>query len=496
MKKGIVAGLLSIISFAASAETAYWTGEGEYSGREKCGTWDASNFSTGELPTAETDLVLGTISGQNTGIVLKEGEVGVVKSFTYALEGTSSEFRFYRNTALIISQDLVSERRGTFVFMGDDGAGDLARISVGGNVIVGRSDNTNKSTANLRFGLTRSESNSGWRPLGQVEIAKDLTLYNAASVQFNVGTTKTESEANISNPDVYIGGIINLVPGSGEMTNTNPTFYLTYRYGSSSTPTITPTASVISANGLSGNGTVYGGTILDYYSEGCVGILHLRNDNAQTFSGWLRDGYGSKLKIVMDGTESGLQKMAGNSLIFSGGLEIRGGTFEIRRYDYTSTTVSGKSSDSHGKLTMLGGRFKFTPGDGIVSDAFGFDTFEYADGIIYLYVNQDGSDIIKLHDGTITPLDDFTGKVVFELDGNLDLLLDNYVKIVEWTQKTALGNDNFYADDYGMSKAVFDVRDDGLYVKYSAIPEPAACAAVLGIFCIALAFFRHRNKIF
>ena len=250
------------------------------------------------MPTAETDLVLGTISGQNTGIVLKEGEVGVVKSFTYALEGTSSEFRFYRNTALIISQDLVSERRGTFVFMGDDGAGDLARISVGGNVI--------------RFGLNRSESNSGWRPLGQVEIAKDLTLYNAASVQFNVGTTKTESEANISNPDVYIGGIINLVPGSGEMTNTNPTFYLTYRYGSSSTPTITPTASVISANGLSGNGTVYGGTILDYYSEGCVGILHLRNDNAQTFSGWLRDGYGSKLKIVMDGKEFGRQRMTGN----------------------------------------------------------------------------------------------------------------------------------------------------------------------------------------
>ena len=377
--------------------------------------------------------------------------------------------------------------------MGDDGAGDLARISVGGNVIVGRSDNTNKSTANLRFGLNRSESNSGWRPLGQVEIAKDLTLYNAASVQFNVGTTKTESEANISNPDVYIGGIINLVPGSGEMTNTNPTFYLTYRYGSSSTPTITPTASVISANGLSGNGTVYGGTILDYYSEGCVGILHLRNDNAQTFSGWLRDGYGSKLKIVMDGTESGLQKMAGNSLIFSGGLEIRGGTFEIRRYDYTSTTVSGKSSDSHGKLTMLGGRFKFTPGDGIVSDAFGFDTFEYADGSIYLYVNQDGADMIKLHDGTITALDDFTGKVIFELDGNVDLLLDNYVKIVDWTQKSELENNNFYADDYGMNKAVFDVRDDGLYVKYSAIPEPATCAAILGIFCLAIAAWRHRK---
>ncbi len=174
-------------------------------------------------------------------------------------------------------------------------------------------------------------------------------------------------------------------------------------------------------------------------------------------------------------------------------MEVRGGTFEIARYSYSDATITTDSSASHGNLTMLGGRFKFSPGDGITSAAFGFDKLEYADGIIWLNINQDGADMIKLHNGTITALDDFTGKVFFEFDGNVELLLDNYVKIVDWTQKSELGNNNFYADDYGMNKAVFDVRDDGLYVRYSAIPEPATCAAILGIFCLAIAAWRHRK---
>lgn len=278
-----------------------------------------------------------------------------------------------------------------------------------------------------------------------------------------------------------------------------PSIYITHRFGSAAYPYVDPTTTILSSNGITGNGIIHRGvTSSQYYSKGCIGILHLRNNDVQTFSGWLRDGNDpnitdTKLKIIMEGTDAGVQKILGNYSIFTGGVEVRGGKFEIARYSYSDATITTDSSASHGNLTMLGGRFKFSPGDGITSAAFGFDKLEYADGIIWLNINQDGADMIKLHNGTITALDDFTGKVFFEFDGNVELLLDNYVKIVDWTQKSELGNNNFYADDYGMNKAVFDVRDDGLYVKYSAIPEPATCAAILGIFCLAIAAWRHRK---
>ena len=41
--------------------------------------------------------------------------------------------------------------------------------------------------------------------------------------------------------------------------------------------------------------------------------------------------------------------------------------------------------------------------------------------------------------------------------------------------------------------AVFDSRDDGLYVMYAAVPEPATFAAFFGTIALAIAALRKRN---
>ena len=150
------------------------------------------------------------------------------------------------------------------------------------------------------------------------------------------------------------------------------------------------------------------------------------------------------------------------------------------------------AAQSHGKLTMLGGELSIyssatNPG------GMGFSSMDYAGGTISLVIGNDSAGKIILTDGTINALDTMEGYVEFNLTGNLALLEEGYQKIVDWTEKTSLTNSDFRANSYNSKEAVFNVRDDGLYVSYAAVPEPAAMAAVLGAMALAFAALKRRN---
>lgn len=119
------------------------------------------------------------------------------------------------------------------------------------------------------------------------------------------------------------------------------------------------------------------------------------------------------------------------------------------------------------------------------------NNLNYTSGDILLNVNTSTSDMIKL-DGTIIDKG-FSDGVNFILSGNLDLLVDNFVKIVEWGSISEIADSDYHANKYGDLNAVFDSRDDGLYVMYAAVPEPATFAAFFGTIALAIAALRKRN---
>jgi len=515
MKKFI--SILSTITistiFAQESVTytnAYWTGAGGNLRAMEGYSTDVRNYSTGVIPDQYTNLIFNktefdkydlaadsTASQKGTGIQIREALT--VHDYTIDSGYVGGDIRMKTGTSLTVKGDFTIKKIGTVQMFYDDAKGIVPFLRIEGDAYLG--DKTNLShSSTYRFGLNADETISGWGPLN-THIGGDLNIYTGSAVTLNgVTATTLNTGTNGSDAQFYIGGVINLVGGikADGVTQINPTLrlvYRTYTKTDSNTGQIVnrpqSTFNVVSCNGLSGVGVVSSestGTL-----EKSTGVLHLRNTQDQTFTGWIYDGnLNGKTMIIMEGTAS--QSFTGSDLSFTGGLEIRSGTIKFRRYDYNSHI----QSDSHGTLTMKGGKFEFVAGNSYTqASSFGFDKIDYEDGLIALTIYEGENaeavaDTIKLHNGTISTAEDFAGKICFELDGYVEGLIDSYVKIVDWTEKTNLSNSQFYADEILNYQAVFDARDDGLYVKY-AIPEPSFYAVIAGLFSLGLAIYRKRK---
>ena len=83
-------------------------------------------------------------------------------------------------------------------------------------------------------------------------------------------------------------------------------------------------------------------------------------------------------------------------------------------------------------------------------------------------------------------------KAEFEFSGEILFYLDEWIQIMSFEQ----GAEDFDASDFVANTfdnewgAKFKIDNNALYVMYTAIPEPAAAAAVLGIFAVAVMLVR------
>ena len=255
-----------------------------------------------------------------------------------------------------------------------------------------------------------------------------------------------------------------------------------------------------------------------------------------------------ELKLYMKGTaKQTIQAFAR----FSGGVQVASGELRIRfnqgaeQYTYytdsektklvtfwTQANGGTQTTFTHGDLEMVGG--KFGNEEGTACASFRFTNIVYSGGTIainisseenvndsidltsyYKKVAESGQDDVytKVDGGTISLAEGVAGgtKVTFEFSGDvLGWLLDyedgsfeindgKGARIVSWDaeNKTALlasdfvGNWITQGDDY---MPVFTVADDGLYVKYVAVPEPAEVAAILGALALTAAALRRRGR--
>ncbi|WP_418747943.1 hypothetical protein [Frisingicoccus sp.] len=469
--------ILSLSAFSAKAETVYWVGDGTLSD-SNTSAWDSTgSWSSGTVPNETSDIIFdkdyltgyaGAYLGSNLYIKINSLKIDSNYGYFQVRQGSNSVFE--------IAGDFIKENTSETLFCyTSNNPSSAPTLTIGGNLQVGTADYVGTGASILTIGADRDSSVSGWGGPKTLTINGNIDLYNTCQLKLNVGTTTTTYDTY--DPAVYIGGVINMHRGTGEMAGKNPTLYLINR--SDKAPAGTTT--VISCNGVSGEGVIT--TSIGSEAVASTPILHLRNSEDQNFSGWLSGSQYASSKIIMEGTAT--QTFSGSKIAWTGGIEVRSGTLIITGRAPTDSNVN------HGDLDMLGGQFGILAGSVSTQGVFWMNNLNYTSGDILLNVNTSTSDMIKL-DGTIIDKG-FSDGVNFILSGNLDLLVDNFVKIVEWGSISEIADSDYHANKYGDLNAVFDSRDDGLYVMYAAVPEPATFAAFFGTIALAIAALRKRN---
>ena len=391
--------------------------------------------------------------------------------------------------SITILNDVVKTGAGTAQFaMG--AANTVFNLNVGGNIIVGKDKDTNGGVLDL--GTSKPNTTTDWGgPLDTLTVGKDIIVYNSSTLNMNVYNRKGTS--SYSDPDVLIRGLIQGV-GSGFPNYINPRFSLLTVSPAELTSDV---RSIISVEGFSGNGVV---NVANYStSEYAINsVIYLRSEKelSYTFEGWTSDAgtnFNSniKLKIVKDGI--GTQIFSGTKLMFSGGVEVLGGTLAF------NGNADGRDT-SHGDLTMRGGKFSYMVNDA-ANTGKSYMTFEnlvYSDGTISLQVALDSVDKVLLT-GTLVAADvSNKGVVKIELvGGDLSYFESDYRLLIGMgTASSDYDDGDFMITNLDESKysANFDLRDDGLYLKLDVIPEPAAVCSIFGVVALALAAHGRRRK--
>lgn len=351
--------------------------------------------------------------------------------------------------------------------LGKDGESDS------GNIVLGDSSNTGSYNGDLYLG-----GNSISSSLAKLTVAGNINLYWGSSLYLNVG----QNSGTIENPDVVINGVINC-NGSGDY---NPSF------GLQSCTDGNELNTVIQVGGAKGNGVMH-------TESGSKGSATLVFANAAGTS-YEYNGYitsyspDTKIKIVMNGEGTQiLRPIWEPDLHFSfNGLEVRKGTMEI-----FSVASVGDIELTGGNLKIMGAYAQYSTDSSFSQKPpqLHGDNLIWTSGKISVSVgmDQDGNaQAAMLYlTGALMKGEGFT-KAEFEFSGDVLYYLDEWIQIMSFEG----GAEDFDVSDFVANTfndewgAVFKIEDNALYVMYTAIPEPAAAAAVLGIFAVAVMLVR------
>ena len=480
------------LSFDALASDVYWKGGYTTNG---AGFYYESSWDAG-YPTAEDDVVI------DETYITTEGNGCLVDGFwnsdttwnSLTLNYTNADKKINSGAngpvQITITTDL-KKLGGGYAKFSMGSAGTVFNLRVGGNVIVGEDENT--AGGSLYLGNVTSYEDTKWGgPMDLVTVGGDVILYNNSKLFMNVYNRNGTS--SYYDPDTYIGGSF-LFRGSGYPSYQNPTLVL-YNLDPAQAPH--DTSSIISVESLSGSATLMASSYSYSGSYRTDAILYLRsvNNEKYIFDGWTYDistGFGdtSKLKIVKDGV--GTQVFSATKLMFSGGVEVLGGTL-------TFYGLAEGRDTSHGDLTMRGGKLSYMVKDA-ANTGKSYMTFEnlvYSDGTISLQVASDSVDKVLLT-GTLVAADASNkGVVKIELVGeDLSYFESDYRLLIGMgTASSDYDDGDFMITNLDESKysANFDLRDDGLYLKLDVIPEPAAVCSIFGVVALALAAYGRRRK--
>ena len=474
---------------------------------------DTAVFSNEYLQYSGRDCVV------NNGVTVKD--IILTNGFGANLaQGTSSTLTITGDLKKLYgSGEKAGASTATFSYSGNTSHSfdTAAKLVIGGNVEVGEVDDAGKSTINagtLRLGSNGDLSTSWSAGLGKVTIGGDVILRYRGQLQLNSafdydGTSYASvkelawAKLNAGEVTVQIGGAL-LAYGGQSSTDTywtNPDLILFSRRN-----TVQGGVAIIEANGI--NGTFNTITTSASCTTDSIAILRLVNDASSNYStsSWIYDksgvtipdgSYNTKMMIQMAGV--GTQKLAGDRLCITGGIDILSGTLQVNM----SNATEGMRY-SRGDITLRGGKFGSLLGGEKNKGQSNmlFSDFIYTDGTWLLYTVANNIDKLTL-EGSLLKGESFApdGKMKIDISGDAAWLIDNFAQILVWDNTTKLTDfdageisANTIEVDGKIYSAVFDIRDDGLWVSYtSAVPEPAAIATLLGILALGFVAVRRRK---
>ena len=360
-----------------------------------------------------------------------------------------------------------ADDRITLNVLGKEGESDS------GNIVLGDSSNTGSYNGDLYLGGSSISSS-----LAKLTVAGNINLYWGGSLYLNVG----QNSGTIENPDVVINGVINYNGSDGY----NP------RFGLQSCTDGNEFNTVIQVGGAKGNGVMY-------TKSGTKGSATLVFANAAgtsyEYNGYIiSDSPDTKIKIVMngEGTQSFLPIWEPDLHFSFNGLEVRKGTMEI-----FSVASVGDIELTGGNLKIMGAYAKYSTDSSFSQKPpqLHGDNLIWTSGKISVSVgmDQDGNaQAAMLYlTGALMKGEGFT-KAEFEFSGDVLFYLDEWIQIMSFEG----GAEDFDVSDFVANTfndewgAKFKIDNNALYVMYTAIPEPAAAAAVLGIFAVAVMLVR------
>ena len=342
-----------------------------------------------------------------------------------------------------------------------------------GNIVLGDSSNTGSYKGDLYLGGSSISSS-----LAKLTVAGNINLYGGGSLHLNVG----QNSGTIENPDVVINGVINYNGSGGD----NPTF------GLQSCTDGNEFNTVIQVGGAKGNGVMR----TEFGTKGSATLVFANAaGTSYEYNGYIiSNSPDTKIKIVMNGEGTQILRPTWEpDKFFSfNGLEVRKGTMEI-----FSVASVGDIELTGGNLKAIGATAKLSTetSSSLKNAQLHGDNLIWTSGKILtnISMDQDGNALASMIylSGALKKGEGFT-KAEFEFSGDVLFYLDEWIQIMSFEG----GAEDFDASDFVANTfndewgAKFKIDNNALYVMYTAIPEPAAAAAVLGIFAVAVMLVR------
>lgn len=256
-------------------------------------------------------------------------------------------------------------------------------------------------------------------------------------------------------------------------------------------------------------------------NEGKVGssaTIVLANEGQALMKGGITDLYsyregqvGKKtsntvVDVVMMGAQNSQQKLvlSSDKRAFRGGVTVISG--DLRMYTmYKNNTAEGEWG-KWGDIRLVGNsdgieaKFGAIGSNGSETDS---NAVVYGDNLIWTggtivsgIISKTQASLIELS-GTMQKGEGAGSEFWFEFVGNTNYLTEDGVsiKLISWTEgntPTDFLESEFKAANIDGKIAEFTIANDGLYVSYNTVPEPAAVAALVG--AVALLFALRRKK--
>lgn len=373
-------------------------------------------------------------------------------------------------------------------------------VQIKGNVELSRLNNT--GTLTFSFG---GNSQSNANSLKSLKIDGN---FNNKTGQISFGSYVCERDAAkiaedkyyyYKNADIQIGGSItgnstlflnstgtnNVIIKVNGITSTSVDMRATNDFKG----TVGSSATIVLAN--EGQALMKGGiTDLFSYQSGLVG----------------KETSNTVVDVVMMGAHNSQQKLvlSSNQRAFRGGVTVISG--DLRMYTmYKNNTAEGEWG-KWGDIRLVGNsdgidaKFGAIGSNGSETDS---NAVVYGDNLIWTggtivsgIISQTQASLIELS-GTMQKGEGAGSEFWFEFVGNTNYLTEDGVsiKLISWTEgntPTDFLESEFKAANIDGKIAEFTIADDGLYVSYNTVPEPAAVAALVG--AVALLFALRRKK--